>query len=121
MHWVTRNKFINTTKLYIINNLISFLRFHKEIVFFLDKREKKNFNLLVFFQIFIMILEMIGIGLIFPILKIITDKNFLADNTYLNQLKFFLNVDGSNFGYLLLLLLIVFLFLKNFIIIIFII
>lgn len=64
---------------------------------------------------------MIGIGLIFPILKIITDKNFLADNTYLNQLKFFLNVDGSNFGYLLLLLLIIFLFLKNFIIIIFII
>ena len=107
--------------MYIINNLISFLRFHKEIVFFLDKREKKNFNLLVFFQIFIMILEMIGIGLIFPILKIITDKNFLADNTYLNQLKFFLNVDGSNFGYLLLLLLIIFLFLKNFIIIIFII
>lgn len=120
MHWVTRNKFINTTKLYIINNLISFLRFHKEIVFFLNKKEKKNFNLLVFFQIFIMILEMIGIGLIFPILKIITDKNFLADNTYLNQLKFFLNIDSSNFGYLLLLLLIIFLFLKNFIIIIFI-
>lgn len=106
--------------MYIINNLISFLRFHKEIVFFLNKKEKKNFNLLVFFQIFIMILEMIGIGLIFPILKIITDKNFLADNTYLNQLKFFLNIDSSNFGYLLLLLLIIFLFLKNFIIIIFI-
>jgi len=106
--------------LYIINNLITFLRFHKEIIFFLDKREKKNFNLLVFFQIFIMILEMVGIGLIFPILKIITDRNFLADNIYLNQLKVFLNVEGGNIGYLLLLLLIIFLFLKNFIIIIFI-
>ena len=67
-----------------------------------------------------MILEMVGIGLIFPILKIITDRNFLADNVYLNQLKGFLNVGGSNIGYLLLLFLIIFLFLKNFINIIFI-
>lgn len=63
---------------------------------------------------------MTGIGLIFPILKIITDPSFLEKNTYLYQLKGFLNVDGSNIGYLLLLFLIIFLFLKNFINIIFI-
>ena len=29
-----------------------------------------------------MILEMTGIGLVFPILKIITDPSFLADNIF---------------------------------------
>ena len=58
--------------------------------------------------------------MVFPILKIITDPSFLADNIYFNQLKDFLNMERPNIGYLLLLFLIIFLFLKNFISIIFI-
>ena len=106
--------------MYIINNFLSFIKFHKTIISFLNEKEKKNFKILIVFQIFIMILEMTGIGLVFPILKIITDPSFLADNIYFNQLKDFLNMERPNIGYLLLLFLIIFLFLKNFISIIFI-
>ena len=46
--------------------------------------------------------------------KIITDPSFLADNIYFNH-KDFLNMERPNIGYLLLLFLIIFLFLKKFI------
>ena len=39
-----------------------------------------------------MLLEMIGIGLIFPVLKIITDNTFLADNYYFTQIQTSLNL-----------------------------
>ncbi len=45
---------------------------------------KKKLNITILFMICGMILELFGIGLIFPALKLITDQNFL-DNTY----KFF--------------------------------
>ena len=66
-----------------------------------------------------MILEMTGIGLVFPILKLLLIK-FFSRYIYFNQLKDFLNMERPNIGYLLLLFLIIFLFLKNFISIIFI-
>ena len=47
--------------MYIINNFLSFIKFHKTIISFLNEKEK-NFKILIVFQIFIMILEMTGIG-----------------------------------------------------------
>ena len=54
----------------------------------------------------IMLLEMIGIGLIFPVLKIITDNNFLADNLYFTQIQTSLNLERDIIGYILLLIVI---------------
>ncbi len=63
---------------------------------------------------------MIGIGLIFPVLKIITDNTFLADNFYFTQIQSSLNLERDIFGYILLLILILFIFFKNLIIVTFI-
>ena len=106
--------------MFIINNLKSLLKFQKKINFFLNNSEKKKFNLLILFQLMIMLLEMIGIGLIFPVFKIITDNNFLADNLYFTQIQTSLNLERDIIGYILLLILILFIFFKNLIIVIFI-
>ena len=106
--------------MFIINNLKSLLKFQNKINFFLNNSEKKKFNLLILFQLMIMLLEMIGIGLIFPVLKIITDNNFLADNLYFTQIQTSLNLERDIIGYILLLILILFIFFKNLIIVIFI-
>ena len=60
--------------MYIINNFLSFIKFHKTIISFLNEKKKK-YKILIVFKFF-MILEMTGIGLVFPILKIITDPSF---------------------------------------------
>ena len=64
-----------------------------------------------------MLLEMIGIGLIFPVLKILTDNSFLADNYYFTQIQTSFNLERDILGYILLFILIVFLFFKNLIIV----
>ena len=64
-----------------------------------------------------MLLEMIGIGLIFPVLKIITDNSFLADNYYFTQIQTSFNLERDILGYILLFILIVFIFFKNLIIV----
>ena len=104
----------------MLKNIKSLFRFQKKINFFLNNSEKKRFNLLIVFQLLIMLLEMIGVGLIFPVLKIITDNTFLADNYYFTQIQTFFNLERDIIGYILLLILIVFIFFKNLIIIIFI-
>lgn len=63
---------------------------------------------------------MVGIGLIFPILKVTTDPTFLSNNYYLNQFTLLLEIERDVLGYYLIILLFIFLFLKNFIIILFI-
>ena len=46
-----------------------------------DTKYKRKLNYVILFMICGMILELCGIGLIFPALKLITDQNFL-ENTY---------------------------------------
>ena len=64
-----------------------------------------------------MLLEMIGIGLIFPVLKILTDNTFLADNYYFTQIQTSFNIERDILGYILLFILIVFIFCKNLVIV----
>ena len=104
----------------MLKNIKSLFRFQKKINFFLDNSEKKRFNLLIVFQLLIMLLEMIGLGSIFPILKIITDNTFLADNYYFTQIQTSFNLERDIIAYILLFILIVFIFFKNLINIIFI-
>ena len=104
----------------MLKNIKSLFRFQKKINFFLDNSEKKRFNLLIVFQLLIMLLEMIGLGSIFPILKIITDNTFLADNYYFTQIQTSFNLERDIIAYILLFILIVFILFKNLINIIFI-
>ena len=60
---------------------------------------------------------MIGIGLIFPVLKILTDNTFLADNYYFTQIQTSFNIERDILGYILLFILIVFIFCKNLVIV----
>ena len=58
-----------------IKNKIKNLKNILEISF--DSKNKNKFNITISFMICGMILELFGIGLIFPALKLITDQNFL--------------------------------------------
>ncbi len=102
------------------NNLKSLIWFQKKVKFLLDDKAKKKINYIIVFQVFITLLEMIGIGLIFPILKVITDPTYLLNNYYLNQLTSLMEIEREILGYYLIILLFIFLLLKNFIIILFI-
>ena len=54
----------------------------------LSKTHFFHFNLFIFFSIIAMILEMIGIGLIIPIINIFTqDEIFFSKFTFLNELQ----------------------------------
>ena len=59
----------------------------KDFFFILNKSQKRNFLILIFFIFFNAILEMIGVGIIFPFLKLITQENytFLGINFYYNN------------------------------------
>ena len=102
------------------NNLKSLIWFQKKVKFLLDDKAKKKINYIIVFQVFITLLEMIGIGLIFPILKVITDPTYLLNNYYLNQLTSLMEIEREILGYYLIVFLFIFLLLKNFIIILFI-
>ena len=51
--------------------------FIAKFLYLLVTSQKKNFFLLIFFTIISSFLEMISLGLVFPIFKIISDKNFI--------------------------------------------
>ena len=84
----------------------------------LTKEEKKRF-LFVFLTIFISaILESLGIAMIFPLLKIIIDKNFIDENIYLQNFKILLNINNNhNLLLLIIIMVAVFFILKNILVI----
>ena len=71
----------------------------------LDKKDKKNILIIIFISIIAAIFEIIGIGLIIPILNI-----FVSDN-YTEFLKFLpFNTDISKNNFLIIMLLVFFIF-----------
>ena len=61
-----------------MDKIIKFFNFIKIKDFFsiLNKDQKKSFIILIIFIFFNAILEMIGVGIIFPFLKLITQDQF---------------------------------------------
>ena len=70
---------------------------------------KEKFNLLIiFFSIIISsILEMIGIGLILPLLTLLIDDNYFFNNEIIQNIKIYLNIYDKNQFVLIILLLVI--------------
>ena len=90
----------------------------KKLFYILSKEEKKRF-LFVFLTIFISaILESLGITMLFPLLKIIIDKNFIDENSYLQYFKILFNINNNhNLLLLIIIIVAVFFILKNILVI----
>ena len=58
----------------------------KHIYFFLSKRFKKKLLIISIFLFFGALLELLGIGLLLPILEIISNKDFRSSNLFINYL-----------------------------------
>ena len=59
--------------------------FISKLLYLLVSSQKRKFFLLIFFTVISSFLEMISLGLVFPIFKVISDKNFI--NTFVNLLN----------------------------------
>jgi hypothetical protein len=57
----------------------------KKLSFFLNKTEYYRISIYFFFIFISFFLEILSIGLIFPIMSLILDKNFLSEYTSLTQ------------------------------------
>jgi len=80
----------------------------KDFFFILNKSQKRNFLILIFFIFFNAILEMIGVGIIFPFLKLITQEDY----TFLG-INFYYNNENLNLFIILVLGILLFYFIKN--------
>ena len=71
---------------------------------------KEKFNLLIIFFLITIssVLEMIGIGLILPLLTLIIDNSFFSNNEIIQIVKLKLNIDNKNELLFLILILLIF-------------
>jgi ATP-binding cassette, subfamily B, bacterial PglK len=90
-----------------INKIFNFLKI-KDFFLILNKFQKRNFLILIFFIFFNAILEMIGVGIIFPFLKLITQEDY----TFLG-INFYYNNNNLNLFIILVLFILLFYFIKN--------
>ena len=75
----------------ILNSFLSFLNSLKRYGLILDKKDKKKtffMSLLILIGTF---LEMLSVGIIFPIIQIVLDDNFINNHVALSEIKNFFN------------------------------
>ena len=97
----------------IYNSFLSFFNSIKSFGYLLDKKDKKKAFFMFFLIIIGTLLEMLSIGIIFPVIQLILNDNFANDYPSLFALKNNFNLNENQFtAYILLFLAIIFL-IKN--------
>ena len=83
----------------------------------LDKKTQKSFYKVMCFQLLVIFLETFSIGFIFPILKVLTDKEYMINflQKFLSNYDFYWILDGINYYISILILLLVVFSIKNFV------
>ena len=100
-------------RLKIFYSFLSFLNTIKNFNLLLDKKDKKK-TLIMFFLIIIgTLLEMLSIGIIFPVIQLVLNDNFANDYPSLFVLKDNFNLNQNQFIIYVLLFLIIVFFIKN--------
>jgi len=97
----------------ILNSFLSFLNSLKRYGLILDKKDKKKtffMSLLILIGTF---LEMLSVGIIFPIIQIVLDDNFINNHVALSEIKNFFNLNQNQFIIFLMFLLIIIFLIKN--------
>ena len=77
----------------------------KSIWTLLSIKQKKTFSLLLFFGLFVLLLEIISIGSIFPVVYSINDSNFYEGFEFLEKFEQFFSNNKYNFSVFILLIL----------------
>ena len=97
----------------IYNSFLSFFNSIKSFGYLLDKKDKKKAFFMFFLILIGTLLEMLSIGIIFPVIQLILNDNFANDYPSLFALKNNFNLNENQFtAYILLFLTIIFL-IKN--------
>ena len=97
----------------IYNSFLSFFNSIKSFGYLLDKKDKKKAFFMFFLILIGTLLEMLSIGIIFPVIQLILNDNFANDYPSLFALKNNFNLNENQFtAYILLFLAIIFL-IKN--------
>ena len=78
----------------------------KKFFFILDKQEKKNFFLINFFVLILLVLEIFSIGLIFPLLLFLTENDILTNYPIINNFSSILGIETKKQLMIVLILLI---------------
>jgi len=100
-------------RLKIFYSFLSFLNTIKNFNLLLDKKDKKK-TLIMFFLIIIgTLLEMLSVGIIFPIIQVVLNDNFANDYPSLFVLKNNFNVNQDQFTIYVLSFLIILFLIKN--------
>ncbi len=100
-------------QLKVFNLFLSFLNTVRSYGLLLDKNDKKKAFYMLFLIIVGTFLEMLSISIIFPVIQIVLNENFINEYPSLNLLKTHLNfTKNSLIIYILILFLIIF-FIKN--------
>ena len=100
-------------QLKFFNLFLSFLKTIKSFGLLLDKEDKKKTSYVFCLIIVGTFLEMLSISIIFPVIQIVLNENFINEYQYLNLIKTHLNLKkDSLIIYVLILFLIIF-FIKN--------
>lgn len=79
----------------------------------LSIKQKKIFSLLLFFGLFVLLLEIISIGSIFPVVYSINDSNFYEGFEFLEKFEQFFSNNKYNFSVFILLILFFVILIKN--------
>ena len=85
----------------------------KSIWTLLSIKQKKTFSLLLFFGLFVLLLEIISIGSIFPVVYSINDSNFYEGFEFLEKFEQFFSNNKYNFSVFILLILFFVILIKN--------
>jgi ABC-type bacteriocin/lantibiotic exporter with double-glycine peptidase domain len=87
----------------------------KKILFFIDKKNKKKLFIIISFMIVGALLEMLSVGMVFPLLKIISDSSFLDNYNNYKVIYFFTSsFSNQNLIYIILFLFLIIFYSKNF-------
>lgn len=97
----------------ISNIFFSFFKTLKNLIYFLDKQDSKKSLLMLFFILIGTLLEMVSLGLIFPVIQLTLNNNIISEYPFLLQVKELFHLTDNSLIILMLISIIIIFLIKN--------
>ncbi len=97
----------------ISNIFFSFFKTLKNLIYFLDKQDSKKSLLMLFFILIGTLLEMVSLGLIFPVIQLTLNNNIIFEYPFLLQVKELFSLTDNSLIILMLISIIIIFLIKN--------
>lgn len=95
------------------NTISNFLLNIQQLYNFLSKKNKIKTKIIIAGMVVSMLLEVLSLGVVYPVIKIIVDKDSLGKLFFFNKLDFLKNIESANLIVAVLMILIVVFLIKN--------